>query len=155
MSGSKAPEKKKEASKALTERFIKGLKEYDLTFEEITSGKWSYCGGDTGCHYKYWKLCCPNQETPEKTKWCVCGHPIVENCYITDGPTILILGNCCIKKFIPKSSRTCEICKEPHKNRKDNLCNKCREIRRCLDCKTVIQKPYARCYNCYVKYRFG
>jgi hypothetical protein len=36
------------------------------------------------------------------------------------------LGNSCIKRFIKKSGRTCETCGEPHKNRKVNMCNKCR-----------------------------
>jgi len=58
-------------------------------------------------------------ELPEHTNKCVCNHSIEENCYITNGNKegVLILGNCCIKKFIPKSGRTCEICDEPHRNR--------------------------------------
>ena len=62
---------------------------------------------------------------------CICGHDISENCYITDGNIIIVLGNCCIRKYLPKTQcgRTCRICKQPHKNRKNNICNKCRGIK--------------------------
>jgi hypothetical protein len=148
----KAPEKKTIASVELTDKFIKGLKNYDLTLEEIRSGKWSYCGGNTGRHHNYWKLCCPNQELPEHMDRCVCDHPIEENCYITDGPTILVLGNCCIKKFIPKSGRTCQKCGEPHKNRKNNLCNRCR-LTSCDWCYADIEHQYSVCYKCYILHK--
>ena len=111
----------------LTNHFIKGLKEYNLTIKEIEKGQWKYCGGDKGRHLNYWKLCFPNYPTPDKVNECVCGHRIEGNCYITDDfndGEILILGNCCIKKFCPKSSRTCEICEQPHKNRKVHECRK-------------------------------
>lgn len=134
----------------LTEKFIKGLKDYQLSMEQMDN--WSYCGGNTGRHKNYFKLACPDDDIPELVDKCVCGHRIVENCYITDGENILILGNCCIKKFIKNCGRTCEECKKPHKNRKDNRCNDCRDKNpRCLDCKKKIDGFYTKCYSCHFK----
>jgi hypothetical protein len=70
-----------------------------------------------------------NQKSlPEYDNKCICGHFIQENCYITDGENILIWGNCCINRFIEKSGRTCSNCNQSHRNRKNNLCNKCRDL---------------------------
>lgn len=147
--------KNKKVSIKLTERFINGLKDYGITYEEIISGKWTYCGGDEygSSHLKYWKLCCPNQDLPEHFPWCVCGQALKHNCYITDGPTILIIGNCCIKRFMPISGRTCERCGAEHKNRADNKCNECRKKNFCKDCDKEIPHTYRRCYQCFSKWR--
>ena len=107
----------------ISERFIRGLKDYNLTVDEVK--QWRYCGGNRGSHKNYFKLSCPNDDIPEHTTECVCGHRIQENCYITDGHNILVLGNCCVKRFIPKSGRTCERCGKPHRRTKSNVCQKC------------------------------
>lgn len=133
----------------LTEKFIKGLDDFGLTIDEIKNN-WKYCGGNKGRHLNYFKLCCKNEEIPEIVNKCVCGHDIQENCYITNDISILILGNCCIKKFIPKSSRTCETCNKPHKNRKINKCNDCRR-NRCEICRKECDYKYKRCYGCFYK----
>jgi hypothetical protein len=114
----------------LTSIFIKGLANYGLTLKEITDGSWKYSGGNRDRHRRYYKILFPNTELPPYSSECVCGHYIVENCYISNEDSILIIGNCCIKKFMPKnkSCRTCEICSKPHKNRKDNKCKECRKI---------------------------
>ena len=65
----------------LTDKFLKGLKEYKLTMDQIKT--WKYCGGDTDRHLNYFNLCCKDEPLPEHAIECVCGHPIVENCYIT------------------------------------------------------------------------
>ena len=90
------------ASRILNKRFMKGLEEYGLK----------------------------DAEYPTHSTSCVCGHFIEENCYITNGEEILILGNVCIKKFLnsDKAGRTCEKCDAPHQNSKDNFCNKCRVL---------------------------
>ena len=134
----------------LTEKFIKGLQNYDLTYDEIKNNNWRYCGGSTGRHFNYFKLCFEDQNLPDSTNECVCGHRIKENCYITDEEHILVLGNCCIKKFIPKSSRTCEKCGEPHKNRVVNRCYDCR-IGICDKCNKPCDERYKKCYNCEFK----
>ena len=131
----------------LTNKFIKGLENYGLTYGEIKNSNWKYCGGRIGRHLNYFKLCCKNDDLPDKVNECVCGHRIEENCYITDGEQILVLGNCCIKKFIPKSSRTCEKCGEPHKNRVVNRCNNCRKGV-CDECDKECEESYKKCYKC-------
>jgi len=111
----------------ISKQFQKGLAEYDLSIDDLT--KWRYCGGNKGRHLNYFRKCCPNDDKPENKDECICGHAIVENCYITNGPELLIVGNCCINRFLPKENagRSCEICKKRHKNRKDNLCHDCRK----------------------------
>jgi len=110
----------------MSKEFRKGLADFGLTYEEVCN--WKYCGGNTGRHKNYFKVACPNDDIPESESRCVCGHYIKENCYITDpmGDNLLIIGNTCIKRFIPKCVRTCEICGNTHKNRKVNKCNDCR-----------------------------
>ena len=119
----------KKPTTALTKRFIKGLKTHNLTYEEIKNNKWKYCGGTKGSHLNYFKTCYEGKDLPTHTNNCICGHHIQENCYITNGERIIVLGNCCIKKFVPKSGRTCEDCGKPHRNRADNKCHDCREIK--------------------------
>jgi hypothetical protein len=66
---------------------------------------------------------------------------------------VIVVGNCCIKKFLPKNKqcRTCDICCQPHKNRKVNHCNQCR-LNFCYDCDTLLKnKAYKRCYDCHIK----
>ena len=38
----------------LTDKFIKGLRAYRLTYDEIKN--WKYCGGNTGRHLNYYNL---------------------------------------------------------------------------------------------------
>jgi hypothetical protein len=134
----------------LTEKFIKGLQNYGLTYDEILNSNWRYCGGRSGRHLNYFKLCCKDDDLPDPVNECVCGHIIKENCYITDGKQLLVLGNCCIKKFIPNSSRTCEKCGEPHKNRVVNRCENCR-IGVCDVCGKNCDEMYKKCYKCTYK----
>lgn len=137
----------------LTQQFIRGLKEYNLTYEQIKT--WKYCGGNRDRHLNYFKLCCPGEDFPEYVDYCVCGHKIFENCYIMAEEStnfyqkgdILVLGNCCIKKFVPKSSRTCSKCGDPHRNRSVNRCNSCR-YGICDLCDNICNKKYTKCYKC-------
>lgn len=148
---------------SLTEKFIKGLKNFNLTREDIINQNFKYCGGykldykenDKKYHYNYFKLFFKEKLKnnpywiPELKSDCICGHSIIENCWIiNNNGLILTLGNCCIKKFIPKSSRTCEICDEPHKNRIVNRCNECR-IGICDKCNKSCNEQYKLCWNCF------
>jgi len=135
------------ASLGLTEKFIHGLKSFNLTFDDITSSGWKYCGGDNGRHLKYFQLCFGNEPRPTPTGVCVCGHKIKEHCYITNGSQTLVLGNCCIRKFIPKSSRTCDLCGKPHKNRVVNRCFECR-YGICDKCDEPCDEYSTKCYKC-------
>ena len=124
----------------LSNRIINGLKQYDLSLKEIEKSSWTYCGGDREQHLRYWNVCQSTRKLLNRKEWpqppheshCVCGHAIQENCYITNGKYFLIVGNSCIKKFTT-AGRQCELCKESHKSKKDNLCKKCRRDR----CKIV------------------
>jgi hypothetical protein len=145
-----------EASIGLHKRFIKGLLEYNLTEEEVIKN-WKYCGGNRKEHFNYFKLSCPGEDFPAQVNECVCRHYIEENCYITNGEEILILGNCCIKKFLTKSGRTCEDCGEPHQNRIIDKCNNCRpktiskNRKTCEDCSEPHQnRKVNRCNSCRI-----
>tara|TARA_B100000900_G_scaffold381601_1_gene368177 strand:- start:958 stop:1527 length:570 start_codon:yes stop_codon:yes gene_type:complete len=122
----------KSINKDLSKRFIEGIKNYNLTLKKIESDGWGYCGGsnDIKRFHQYF----PKQELLPHKDNCVCGHDIINNCYITnnfkkfDLNCILILGSCCVKKFIPEGKKKrCINCNESHQNRKDNICNDCRE----------------------------
>lgn len=106
------------------DRFKKGLEKRGYIYEDIKT--WKYCGGDRNSKLEYFYLNFKNErELPQHEDKCVCGHKIKENCYITNKDIILVLGNCCIKKYIDKSGRTCEKCGKPHQRRKINLCKEC------------------------------
>lgn len=71
---------------------------------------------------------------PEKQTTCLCSKSDIAWNYILchkngDPKTIMIVGSTC-KNQIPK--KRCERCSKGHRNRKDNLCNKCRES--CFKC---------------------
>lgn len=138
----------KEPSLALIERFKTGLmKKHNMKVEDLK--KYEYCGGSSGAHFKYWVLRYgPFKELPLHQETCVCYQPIAENCFITNGKEYIVLGNCCIKRFVPKCTRTCERCGDPHKNRIINRCNECREIGFCKKCKKKIDEKYTLCYTC-------
>jgi hypothetical protein len=126
-------------------RFTNGLKQYNLTQEELIN--WKYCGGNTGSHLNYFRLCFGDKEPlPEHTNKCICGHPITENCYIENGEELIVLGSCCVKRFITKR-RTCGICNEPHKNIKINRCNDCRV--KCDKCRKEYKHgKFSLCSDC-------
>ena len=135
----------------LSERFKNGLNE--LGIENLEEYK--YCGGDTGEHLAYFNLFFKNNpiEQPTKIYSCnICNQYIIKNYYITNGEKLLIVGSCCMKKFIPMSYRTCENCEERHRNRKTNLCNNCKHL--CNDCVKLINKEKKiECYcDEYIKF---
>jgi hypothetical protein len=134
-----------------TKRFIKGLEECGISYNEILNGEWSYAGGSrSGRRLDYYKDCFGNIEPPSPEDNRICGHSITENCYLKKDNRIIVLGNVCIKRFVPKekAGRTCENCGEPHKNRKINRCNECRKCI-CEKCGEKCSTNYKTCYNCY------
>ena len=138
----------------LTDRFIEGLKKYDLTIDDIQNNDYRYVGGDTGRHLNYWKMKI-NTKLPNHENRCVCNKKIKENCYIRDKyGDILVLGNCCIKKFIKKSTRTCDKCGEPHRNRIVDRCKKCRKGV-CDNCGKKCDLRYKKCYDCESGHKEG
>lgn len=137
--------------KDLYKKFVTGLKDiYDLPFNDIKH--WEYAGNN-GSGIKYYHLKFPNsKKLPEYTDTCICGHFIINNSYITDGKRILVLGSCCVKRFIPNGTkRLCSECHLPHKNTSINKCNACR-VGYCDRCNTTIDPDYKMCYKCkYLK----
>ena len=134
---------------ALIENGITNIKDY------------YYCGGRektiTTRHKNYFKLVFGDKEPLNHKNKCICGHNISQNCYASkktnnkfDYETIIVLGNCCIKKF-EINGRTCENCNAKHKNRKNNYCNDCKE--RCIYCGNSKnkKKSEAICDNCRYK----
>lgn len=112
------------ATDKLQQRFIQGLQNYNLSIEEIKS--WTYCGSSGSAENRnYFKVCFPEKELPTPSPTCVCGHGIVENCYITNGETILVLGSCCVKKFMKIPTRSCMDCGAVHKRRISSKCFDC------------------------------
>ena len=96
------------------ERFIEGLKKYNLTHEESKS--WQYIGGtgrkgERHDKYRHLKFKHDNTEfvSPERKDYCICGTAIVEQCWIVDKiclisktiKDILVIGNCCKRHFLP------------------------------------------------------
>ena len=138
-----------------TRLFIEGLKKYDLTIEQINAQGWKYCGGTYDAHLNYYNLMFKDETgkrptLPEFKTHCICGHKIRRNCFIcsADKSRLLVLGSCCIKKFIPKSGRSCEKCGESHINRKKNLCDTCQEGI-CRTCSKPTYNPAFRtCRDC-------
>ncbi len=92
--------------------------------------EWKYVGGNSGRHARWYQNLYPDCSCPPSKNVCICSHPIVENCYIQNSHTdlILIVGNCCIKRFLPleNQGRSCPKCQEPHRNRNDPWCDNCR-----------------------------
>jgi hypothetical protein len=105
----------------------KGFEVRGITFEDAVQ-YWKYVRSSD--HYRQ---LFPGKELPAHEEECVCGHEIVNQCWIyrLDCPLgihVLTLGNCCIKNYFPKGfkSKLCEVCGATHKNRKDNVCKTCR-----------------------------
>jgi len=119
----------------LSKKFIKGLEKINLTLEEVQIF-FIYVGGNIGNKISYFEMKYGHKNLPPYKPSCICGVKIKENCYIHDTRNsydvdkIYIIGNCCIKTFLPegRSGKTCMICVKPHRNRKHDLCNVCRKI---------------------------
>jgi hypothetical protein len=125
-------------------QFVEGLYKRNITYKEVLE-EWKYAGGDgrsqnhpdnwdgpspaQEAHERYFFQTFGHNEYPEWEAHCLCGHTIFENCYIVPRKDIhencLVIGNCCIRKFMPLAGRTCEECGEGHRNSKRNLCNLC------------------------------
>tara|TARA_R110000787_G_scaffold222735_1_gene331226 strand:- start:1126 stop:1620 length:495 start_codon:yes stop_codon:yes gene_type:complete len=150
-------------------RFINGLKDYGLSYEDIVKSGWNYCGGNWTFHQNYYKLRFPNEPLLPYADECVCGHDILHNGYICnkEETDFLVLGSCCITKFMPNgSARTCENCGIKHKRRIMNCCFGCEKFRKTIndkiiydsmkcvgaECKELLPKHNWKklCYSCYI-----
>ena len=90
--------------------------------------EWEYCGGDTSSHLRYYSLRCKGTPMPQHEEQCICSHHIVSNCYIRHRRSreMLVIGSCCIKRFMGGCRKECTVCGMVHKNRVHTLCNVCR-----------------------------
>jgi len=115
-------------SDTYTKRFQRGLEERGIDYDDVVNN-WKYCGGDSDRHLRYWKLTNPDMDVDDldHEDKCICGHTIKRNCYITKGDDILILGSCCIKRFMKNSGRTCDDCGAKHKSTTHNYCRECKK----------------------------
>ena len=134
-----------------SKKFIEGLKAHNLTLKDIENARYSYCGGDSKQHLRYWQIKTrglKNVKRPVKTDKCICGHEIKYNFYISDAKftNVMVLGSTCIKRFIG-TKRTCSVCGVTHKNRSVDRCNECR-VGLCDSCDKPIQDYYTKCYYC-------
>lgn len=100
------------------------------------------------------------REKLEKPEVCVCGHKILNARYLEHRDGLksnidnIMIGNCCIKQFISKEQqgKHCSRCKAKHRNRLDNLCNKCRGL--CATCDNPKLNNYTTsCYQCKKIYK--
>lgn len=158
-------ENNKEDNKLKT-KFIKGLACYDITFDYFVKN-YRYYGGDgrnSISHLRYFNIKtgrdveCREKTNIEYSKNCICSHEIKENCYVRDDITgrILVVGNCCIKKFCENPTRTCDICGASHKSYKNNLCKTCNKkdqlqkglIKVCISCNKEHKASGDLCGKC-------
>ena len=135
------------------EAIISTLKLYNVCFEDFNKFKYAGCKHTSG-GIKAFRMIFGHDNFPKDYNICLCNTNIIKNYYVTNNKhdQIFILGKCCIKKFINTgTSLLCEICNEPHKNRKNNRCNICRLKSICQTCIKPISRQYRYCYNCHCK----
>ena len=138
----------------LSQAFINCFKSLGYDYNKIY--EWSYAGGNYESLENYF-LVLHNSigfQRPKHKHKCICGNPIEKQAYIRKNLEGLVIGSCCIKKFIPTGmSRTCEKCKRIHQNRKDNLCNSCRNcVKKCIQCKEILTNDkFKMCFTCNSK----
>jgi len=157
---------------------------YGLTLEYFRKNYY-YCGGTYTGHRRNYFMLKFSREPPKDfnvggSKYqskCSCETPIKEQVFVYDkkryekniaegrdgfyypegiAPVLLVIGNECIKRECPNAGRLCDECSSPHRNRKDNLCNDCRNPKVCITCRKKMPKirkdgtpnPFVRCYQC-------
>ena len=146
----------------LSQRFINGLKQYNLTPKEVAT--WKYCGSihmgrplRPNDHLALYLQSHPEFKIPKLVENCVCEHDIKENWFITNGKITLIIGNCCVKKFtISGTKLQCSKCGVVIKRAVGiNLCPACKKIKHCKICKVefIGCKTTTCCKKCR-KYQY-
>ena len=131
-------------------KLLKGLKEINLTMDDLIKN-YKYIGGNKGDGLKRFKRLFGDEKLPEQQDNCICGHEIIDNRYLmNDEGEIVVVGNCCIKRFLPKDFKQmkCKECGTPHKNRKVDYCNECR-YHYCEKCGKTKKGTYPLCSKCY------
>ncbi len=125
--------------KSLSKRFKTGLNKNNVEINDIIEN-WYYIGGEVGIHLKYFNNNFYNQKLPTHQDYCICGHKIKNNCYITNGEDILAIGENCINRFITYDYiKLCRECNSIHRNITDNLCKSCRKTFKIVDKDIIIE----------------
>jgi len=108
---------------------------YNIETYDDVKNLWCYAGenGDLQTsHSRYFKQLEKEYglKPPPMEKCCICTHFIKNNMFLRhiETNTLIVVGSCCIKKFMPKEKqgRTCSRCEQPHRNITDNYCKLCR-----------------------------
>jgi len=122
---------------------------HGLTMDDFNE-HYKYAGGNQNEHASYWNMLKLGIPPPPLKDHCVCGTRIVEQCYMYSETfqDLIVMGNCCIKKYAKHSTRTCERCDKPHRNRTVNRCNACKNISQCTSCDKFIKGTFTLCYTC-------
>lgn len=87
--------------------------------------------GNGQTSFNYYKAYFSNKfSQPEYETRCICTHDIVHNCYIYNqyNKKAVVVGNCCIKRFLDNIHKSCEVCQNFHKRTKANICNACEKL---------------------------
>ena len=136
-----------------------GLKEKDLHDWQYAGGEWNK---NQPWHLAFKEKFEINCEWPAPVDRCVCDVEIKFLCYIANRKrdVVIITGRCCIDKFLGPNRRRCEICNEPHRNRKHNMCTECRKLSNCKKCKEFLERnePYRKeqlCTECKIEENFA
>tara|TARA_R110000796_G_scaffold175748_2_gene292733 strand:- start:162 stop:866 length:705 start_codon:yes stop_codon:yes gene_type:complete len=84
-------------------------------------------------------------DIPEPTTKCMCGHEIVDNCVVSNGVYMCIVGNCCANKFMNHVAKNL---KERHKTKMTTRKN----FRKWItvhkkNVKKLKNTPKHKCYN--------
>lgn len=119
---------------ALSEELRGKIRKYTIQPEELEMAGWRFIGcNKKNIIYNHHNFTVPQDvKIPYRRERCICKVRIEDQCYIyhIDTHEVEVLGNECIKKCFPKDvKKRCERCGVPHKNRKDNFCKGCREVR--------------------------
>ena len=142
-----------------------------MRVEKLKNNGWKCCGG-TSNHNDLitWKNFKKKNGLPEdlilkKKDHCICGHEIINQCYIykvknkkdEDLYYFKVLGTECIKKVYneeykhlrSENRKECPICNTIHGSRKrTDLCPECCD-KRCEKCYKILNNnKYKYCYNC-------
>jgi hypothetical protein len=84
-----------------TKNFFENFKTlYGADVEQLNK-KWHYHGSLKNKADKGNNIHLLKTPLPEYTSSCICGHYINENCIVSNGKYSCVVGNCCVKKFMP------------------------------------------------------
>ena len=135
----------------LSVRFANGLKEYGLTIEDMDN--WWYCGSSSSRDggTRHYLNTFPNAPFPKHKEHGICSQKITGNCYITnfEKTQVLIVGSCCIKKFLPKGHNRikCSNCNNVNTRRIGDTCKECSQGK-CDYCLKKCSYNKTTCFDC-------